>query len=70
MGGEFGGEWIRVYVWLSPFAVHLKPSPTLLISYAPTQNLKKKFVLKSSDGAGSRRQMPQSSILAVGVGWG
>ena len=23
MGGEFGGEWIRVYVWLSPFAVHL-----------------------------------------------
>ena len=26
MGGEFGGEWIRVYVWLSPFAVHLKLS--------------------------------------------
>ena len=24
MGGEFGGEWIHVYVWLSPFAVHLK----------------------------------------------
>ena len=23
-GGEFGGEWIRVYVWLSPFTVHLK----------------------------------------------
>ena len=21
MGGEFGGEWIHVYVWLSPFAV-------------------------------------------------
>ena len=38
MGGEFGGEWIRVYVWLSPIAVHLKPSPTLLIIYAPTQN--------------------------------
>ena len=19
MGGEFGGEWVRVYVWLSPF---------------------------------------------------
>ena len=29
MGGEFGGEWIHVYVWLSSFAVHLK----LLISY-------------------------------------
>ena len=26
MGGEFGGEWIHVYVWLSPFLVHLKLS--------------------------------------------
>ena len=26
MGGEFGEEWIHVYVWLSTFAVHLKPS--------------------------------------------
>ena len=26
MGGEFRGEWIQVYVWLSPFAVHLKLS--------------------------------------------
>ena len=26
MGGEFGGEWICVYVWLSPFVVHLKLS--------------------------------------------
>ena len=26
IGGEFGGEWIHVYVWLSPFAVHLKLS--------------------------------------------
>ena len=24
MGGEFGGERIHVYVWLNPFAVHLK----------------------------------------------
>jgi len=22
-GGEFGGEWIHVCVWRSPFAVHL-----------------------------------------------
>ena len=22
--GGFGGGWIHVYVWLSPFAVHLK----------------------------------------------
>ena len=26
MGGEFGGEWIHVYVWLGPFTVHLKLS--------------------------------------------
>jgi len=26
MGGEFGGEWIHVYVWLSPSAIYLKLS--------------------------------------------
>ena len=26
IGGEFQGEWIHVYGWLSPSAVHLKPS--------------------------------------------
>ena len=26
IGGEFGGEWIHVYVWLNPSAVHLKLS--------------------------------------------
>ena len=26
MGAGFGGEWIHVYVWLSPFTVHLKLS--------------------------------------------
>ena len=26
MAGEFGGEWIHKYVWLSPFAVHVKLS--------------------------------------------
>ena len=26
MGGEFGGEWIHVYIWLNPSAVHLKLS--------------------------------------------
>ena len=25
-GGEFGGEWTHVYVWLSSLAVHLKLS--------------------------------------------
>ena len=27
MGGEFGKEWTRTYVWLSPLTVHLKLSP-------------------------------------------
>ena len=26
MGGEFTEEWAHVYVWLRPFAVHLKLS--------------------------------------------
>ena len=26
MEGESGGEWIHMYVWLSPFTVPLKPS--------------------------------------------
>ena len=26
MQGEFGGEWIHVYTWLNPFAIHLKLS--------------------------------------------
>ena len=25
-GGEFEGEWIHVYIWMSPFTVHLKLS--------------------------------------------
>ena len=37
MGGEFRGEGIHVYVWLSPFAVHLTLNiiTTLLIDYTP-----------------------------------
>ena len=26
LGAEFGGGWVHVDVWLSPFAVHLKLS--------------------------------------------
>ena len=41
MGRDFGGEWIHVYVWLGPFAVHLKLSQhCLLIGYTPIQNKK------------------------------
>ena len=44
MEGEFGGQWIHVYVWLSPFTFHLKISQhCLLIGYTPTQKVKKKY---------------------------
>ena len=36
MGGEFGGEWIYVYVWLSPLTAHLKLSqhcPSAILQY-------------------------------------
>ena len=26
MGGEFGGEWIHIYICFSPFTLHLKLS--------------------------------------------
>ena len=41
MGVEFGGEWIHVYVWLNPFAVHLKlPQHCLVIGCTSKQNKK------------------------------
>ena len=43
MAGEFGREWIHVYVWVNPFAVHLKVSQhCLLIGYISIQNKKLK----------------------------
>ena len=38
MGGEFGGECIHVYVWLSPLAVN--QLLTLLTGYTSVQNRK------------------------------
>ena len=32
IGKEFGGEQIGLYVWLSPFTVHLKLITTLFIN--------------------------------------
>ena len=51
MGGEFGEEWIHVYVWPSPFAAHLKLSrhcesvlPQCHLSYqgSPTYDRKRR----------------------------
>ena len=50
MGGEFGEEWIHVYVWLRPFAVHLKLSQhCLLINYTPVQNFKEEKKKKTGN---------------------
>ena len=38
MGGEFGGEWMHVNVWLSPFAV-LEIITTLSTGYTSTWRL-------------------------------
>ena len=32
MGGELGGEWIHVYVWLSSFDIYLKPLQHCLLT--------------------------------------
>ena len=51
MGGEFGGEWIHVYIWLTPFTVHLTLSKQL-IGYTPVQNKNLKKRKKKSPGPG------------------
>ena len=63
MGGKFGREWIHVYVWLSPFAVHLKLWQTLLISYMPIQNLKLKKKPKKLGGLRQQNYFSQISRL-------
>ena len=37
MGGEFGGEWVHVYTWLSPFAIH--PNYHNMVGYTSIQNV-------------------------------
>ena len=37
MGGEFGGECIHIYIWLSPFPVHLELSHIVSGVYPNTQ---------------------------------
>ena len=39
MGGEFGGDWIHLYVWLSEsLQCSTETLTTLLIGYTPIQN--------------------------------
>ena len=62
IGGEFGGEWLHIYVRLGPSTVHLKLSQHfLLICYTPIQN--KKFFLKKAKGRGE--SLKQSSWIQL-----
>ena len=42
IGGDFGGKWIHVYVWLSPFTVRLKWSQRCESAQYKIKNVKKK----------------------------
>ena len=44
---EFGGECIHVYVWLSPFAIHLKLSQIVKLLYSNTKKHLKKEKFRS-----------------------
>ena len=45
MEGEFGGEWMLAYVWLSPFTV-LSPATITTVLIGNTLIQKKKFFKK------------------------
>ena len=47
MGGKFGGDWIHVYIWLSPSAVQLKLSQHCYL--AISQYKKKKVFKRTAD---------------------
>ena len=65
IGGEFEGEWIHVYVWLSSFAVHLKLAQhCLLISYTPIQN--KKFFKKDERDWIFRVEIGANPLMFIG----
>ena len=60
MRGEFGGEWI--HVWLSPFALHLAQR-CLLINYTPIQNRKLKRLCAFTAGGASSIPAQETNIL-------
>ena len=62
-----GGEWIHVYVWVSPFTVHLKLLQYyLLISYTPIQNTK--FNIKKNTQIGWLKKR-KKSIFSYSAAW-
>ena len=74
MGEEFGEEWIHVYVWLSRFAVPLKPS-ALLTGHIPQYKKKKQtfFLIKITKWRSlfylKKEMATHSSIPAWRIPW-
>ena len=70
MGGEFGEEWVHVYVWLSRFTVHLKlPQHRLLIGYTQIQNKKLKKKLQTINALEGVWKREPSYIVGGNVNW-
>ena len=63
MGGEFGGEWIHIYVWLSPFSVHLRLSQhcSLAILQYKIKSLGKMKKQKERGGRDEEAKVPRGS---------
>ena len=63
MGGELGGEWIHVYVWLSLFAGHLKLSQHCSLAILQYKMLKKN---KSTENATPSLESPHPNQAGPG----
>ena len=55
--GEFGGEWTHAYIWLSPFAVHLKLSQHC--SSAILQHKIKSYFFKKASKKAPKPSVPK-----------
>ena len=68
MGGGFGWEWIHVYTWLSPFAIHLKLSQhQLAILQYKVKNLKTKKKSSANFFLGTILFNPQNNSYKINV---
>ena len=65
MGGEAKGEWVHAYVWLRPFAVHLKLSQPCSLAIFQSK-IKSCFVFLKRR-VGWAGDLTQKNVAAEGV---
>ena len=73
MGGKFGGEWIHVYVQLSPFSCPPGTIPTLLIVNQLQSNIKLKvffFFKNHLWGSLNHRKLGHMAVISVSLSLG